>query len=135
MTDESKDAQVAINGFIASILIIISSVGYVLWAVLPDAALHRLHMTYYPDRYWAVAVPAILVMFFFYYFSSSVLLTLMTTHPLDDGRCITDVDGKPDKEVDVRALANTNSSVSPWVDIPVSVASRLLFEPWKEKVR
>ncbi|KAG5488901.1 hypothetical protein JIQ42_00519 [Leishmania sp. Namibia] len=135
MAEDSQRAQVAINGFIGSILIVFSSLIYVLWAVLPDDVLHQMHLTYYPDRYWAVAVPAILVMFLFHYFTTSWLLVLVTTPPLTDGRCITDVDSKPDKEIEVGALADSSSSVPPWVDIPVSVASHLLFEPWTEKVR
>lgn len=135
MSEENQRAQIAINGFIASILIVLCSVAYVLWAVLPDEVLHALHLTYYPDRYWAVALPAILVILLFYYFTTSWLLVLVTTHPLTDGRCITDVDRKLDNELEVGALADSNNSVPPWVDIPVSVASHLLFEPWKEKVR
>lgn len=135
MAEDSQRAQIAINGFIASLLIVVGSITYVLWAVLPDEALHCLHLTYYPDRYWAVAVPAMVVMFIFYYFTTSWLLVLITTHPLTDGCCVTDVDSKREKEIEVGALADSNSSVPPWVDIPVSVSSHLMFEPWKEKVR
>ncbi|CAJ1038389.1 putative PIG-P [Leishmania shawi] len=134
MREDSQRAQVAINGFIGSILIVVGSIVYVLWSVLPDEVLHRMHMTYYPDRYWAVAVPAILVMFLVHYFTTSWLLVLVTTHPLTDGRCITDEDSKPDTEIEVGALADSGSSLPPWVDIPVSVASHLLFEPWNKKV-
>jgi hypothetical protein len=36
-------------------------VAYMLWAWLPDETLARLGVTAYPDRYWAVAAPALLV--------------------------------------------------------------------------
>ncbi|KAF2095031.1 PIG-P, partial [Rhizodiscina lignyota] len=35
---------------------------YVLWAFLPSPFLHQLGIYYYPDRWWALAVPAWLVM-------------------------------------------------------------------------
>lgn len=129
----SKGPQIAINGFIAFLFFIALTFVYFLWSTLPDHVLRSLHITYYPDKYWAVAVPAILVMLFFYYFTSSVFLVLLATHPLDDGRCVTDVDSTMDVQPYVGALSENSSSVPPWVDIPVAVSSKLLFQPWKDK--
>ncbi|KAK9474369.1 PIG-P-domain-containing protein [Dipodascopsis tothii] len=35
---------------------------YVMWALLPAWALHAAHIYYYPSRWWALAVPSLLVM-------------------------------------------------------------------------
>ncbi|CCW63868.1 unnamed protein product [Phytomonas sp. EM1] len=129
----SKAPQVAINGFIAWLLFIVFTVMYLVWAIVPDRVLHQLHITYYPDKYWAVAVPAMLVIFFSYYFTTHAFLVLMMTYPLDDGHVITDVDAKTDTQVNVAVLAEQTGSVPMWVYIPVSISSRLLFQPWKEK--
>lgn len=126
----NKGPQVAINGFIAWLVSLLISSLYVLWAILPDEVLHRMHITYYPDKYWAVAAPAILVMFFFYYFTSYICVALAVTYPLDDGRCVTDVDCRFEGQVNVRGLSESTSGVQPWMDIPVSVASQVLFQPW-----
>lgn len=34
-----------------------SAVLWILWAYTPDWVLHSLGITYYPDRYWAIALP------------------------------------------------------------------------------
>lgn len=128
-----KGPQVAINGFITFLLFLGLTAAYLLWAILPDSVLWKLHVTYYPDKYWAVAAPAILIMLFFYYFTSYFYLILATTHPLDDGRCITDVDSKTETQVILSVLDSNSTSVPPWIDIPVSVSSKLLFQPWKDK--
>ncbi|KAF2404549.1 PIG-P-domain-containing protein, partial [Trichodelitschia bisporula] len=39
---------------------------YVLWAFLPSPFLHRLGLHYYPNRWWALAVPAWLVVLVVY---------------------------------------------------------------------
>lgn len=131
---QNKGPQMAINGFIAWLLIISLTTVYLLWAIVPDSILHSLHITYYPDRYWAVAVPAILIMIFFYYYATSMCMILITTHPLDDGRCITDVDSKEERQITPGALTQNGGSVPPLVNIPVSISSRLLFLPWKSKL-
>lgn len=35
---------------------------YLLWSYLPSPFLHRLGIHYYPDRWWALAIPSFLVM-------------------------------------------------------------------------
>ena len=30
---------------------------FILWAFVPDVVLHRHGITYYPSRYWAMAIP------------------------------------------------------------------------------
>lgn len=127
-----SNPQTAINGFIAIILTLLCSVLYLIWLLVPQHILHRLHISYYPDKYWAFAIPAMLTMWGAYYFFVSVCLIFVTTHPLEDGRCITDVDTRKDTELNCGALTQSAGSVAPWADIPVPVASNLLFQPWVE---
>ena len=49
-----------VYGFVVWISASLCLVLYLLWAYLPPSALHALHITYYPDRYWAVAIPGYL---------------------------------------------------------------------------
>jgi PIG-P len=37
---------------------ICSAVLYITWAYIPDNILHSYGITYYPDKYWAIALPA-----------------------------------------------------------------------------
>ncbi|PWV17262.1 hypothetical protein C3747_19g579c [Trypanosoma cruzi] len=125
----SKGHNVAINGFIAWLLIITVFVTYFFWAFLPRHVLDRTLMSYYPDKYWAVALPAILVISTVYYLSTSFLLVLHRTNPLTDGFCVADADAKEDYH-GLESLSDAKEGVPPITEIPVSVASRLLFQPW-----
>lgn len=54
---------------------------YCIWAIVPDQCLHYLNIHYYPQKYWATAVPIQclvgLTMFaFFVYPSSNLMLTV-----------------------------------------------------------
>ncbi|CAD2213051.1 phosphatidylinositol glycan, class P [Angomonas deanei] len=131
-TGEQKgEAQVAITGFISCLLVLGVFGGYLVWAIVPDEYLHLMHITYLPSKYWAVAIPAVIIMTCFYYWVASVLIVLVMTYPLTDGHCVTDVDKKKEAEVKLSSLSGIKSSVPPWVDIPVDVTSALLFQPWK----
>eukprot|EP01084_Bolivina_argentea_P109563 195850_1 len=46
-----------VYGFILWIFIRVGSVLYLIWAFVPDSVWHLQGITYYPSRYWAVAVP------------------------------------------------------------------------------
>lgn len=128
-----SNPQTAINGFIAMILTFLCFFLYLVWLLVPQDVLQRLHISYYPDKYWALAIPAVLTVLFLYYIFVSLCLVLITTNPLDDGRCVTDVDSRKDTEVNCGALTPHAGSVAPWADISVSVASTLLFQPWPEQ--
>lgn len=39
---------------------------YVLWSYLPSPFLHQLGITYYPNRWWSLAIPSFLVMTIIY---------------------------------------------------------------------
>ncbi|OMJ18921.1 Phosphatidylinositol N-acetylglucosaminyltransferase subunit P [Smittium culicis] len=50
---------------------------YLIWAYLPDEALNSLGITYYPDRYWALAIPAwtfMLALFIYYFYFCYILI-------------------------------------------------------------
>ncbi|CBH16139.1 hypothetical protein, conserved [Trypanosoma brucei gambiense DAL972] len=124
-----KGHQVAINGFITWILVTMSLVVYFLWAFIPTSFLDMVLASYYPDKYWAVAIPAILVMTMVYYLTVHFLLMLYRTDPLTDGFCVAQTNGAVRHE-SIENLVDVEDGVPPITDIPVSVASRLLFQPW-----
>eukprot|EP01018_Ginkgo_biloba_P010475 Gb_18801 [translate_table: standard] len=47
-----------VYGFVGSISTIVAIGLFFLWAYLPEPWLHILGITYYPSRYWALAIPA-----------------------------------------------------------------------------
>ncbi|KAL8160194.1 hypothetical protein V2J09_001731 [Rumex salicifolius] len=46
-----------VYGFVGSITTVVAAVIFFLWAYLPDCFLHSIGISYYPSRYWAVALP------------------------------------------------------------------------------
>ncbi|RNF22480.1 phosphatidylinositol glycan, class P [Trypanosoma conorhini] len=125
----TKGHHAASNGFIAWLIVLMVFVMYFLWAFLPGYLLDWTLLTYYPDKYWAVALPAMLVMSVVYYFSTSFLLVLYRTNPLTDGFSVADADAKEDYH-SLESLSDAKETVPPLTEIPVSVTSRLLFQPW-----
>uniref|UniRef100_A0ACD5TM54 Uncharacterized protein n=1 Tax=Avena sativa TaxID=4498 RepID=A0ACD5TM54_AVESA len=45
-------------GFVGSIAAVAAALAYIVWAYAPEPWLHRIGATYYPNKQWAVAVPA-----------------------------------------------------------------------------
>ena len=73
-----------VYGFVVWISASLCLVLYLLWAYLPPSVLHALHITYYPDRYWAVAIPAYLSVLPLFLCFSYIALNLYRTTPLSD---------------------------------------------------
>ncbi|KAG8348770.1 putative PIG P [Trypanosoma vivax] len=129
-TGSNRGHQVAINGFIASVLIVISFGLYFLWAFLPVEVLDVVLQSYYPDKYWATALPSVLIMSVIYYLAVSFLLMLYRTDPLTDGFCVASTGAALGENHCLDNLLGPNEDVPPIVDIPPAVTSRLLFQPW-----
>lgn len=53
-------------GFVLYLASSLAFLMYVLWSYLPSPFLHALGITYYPDRWWALAIPAWIVMVLIY---------------------------------------------------------------------
>jgi hypothetical protein len=61
---------------------------YVLWAFIPDEILVAMGVTYYPDKYWAIAIPSFVCMFVLFVFALYVFGNLYITQSLDSRHTI-----------------------------------------------
>ncbi len=130
--ESQKASQKAAYGFIVWIMTIIGMTIFIFWSSLPEWALHSIQFTYYPDRYWAVGAPAVLIATYYYFSSTYILMYLRNTKRLTDLHGVTDRDAKSGaRHASLGPLAEVKSSVPPIADIPVSVTSRLFYLPWK----
>ncbi|CAN6241412.1 unnamed protein product [Urochloa humidicola] len=50
-----------VYGFVGSITTVIATAVYLAWAYTPEPALRSLGITYYPSKYWALAVPSFVI--------------------------------------------------------------------------
>ncbi|XP_037427011.1 phosphatidylinositol N-acetylglucosaminyltransferase subunit P-like [Triticum dicoccoides] len=48
-----------VYGFVGSITVVTATAVYLAWAYAPEPALRSLGITYYPTKYWALAVPSL----------------------------------------------------------------------------
>lgn len=82
-------------GFVLYLFSSLAFLIYLLWAYLPSPFLHVLGIYYYPNRWWALAVPAFLVMTVVYIFVALALYnTEMLTLPLGDVETVVDGAGQ-----------------------------------------
>nr|CAD7193791.1 unnamed protein product [Timema douglasi] len=89
---------------------------YLVWAFVPDNILHSIGLTYWPQKYWAVAVPihlcVALALFAFLIYPS---INLIMTPPLHDMRTITDPHA-----ININGKKVPPDGIPPVSDIPIS---------------
>ncbi|ETV70731.1 hypothetical protein, variant [Aphanomyces astaci] len=117
--------QMEIYGFAGWIASIAIFVCYLLWAYVPDAILASYGITYYPSRYWALAVPAMLVMTLMALVVFYIAINWISTAPLDSYNTIRDqyTVTLTKEELDIQRNANTPAIA----DIPLTSVNRMLF--------
>ncbi|ORZ13081.1 PIG-P-domain-containing protein [Absidia repens] len=62
---------------------------YAIWAYVPDHILHGMGITYYPNRYWALAIPVWIMTLVWFTFIYYMTINLKNTPPFDSYDCIT----------------------------------------------
>lgn len=79
------------KGFFIYVLSTAALSVYIAWTLLPESILIAAGITYYPDKYWAKAIPTYLLMLMLYcYVFFALYNTEVKTPKLDDLRLFTD---------------------------------------------
>ncbi|KAM0504130.1 hypothetical protein ACHAP8_002535 [Fusarium lateritium] len=82
-------------GFVLYLFSSLTFLIYLLWGYLPSPFLHALGIEYYPNRWWALAIPAFIVMTVVYiYVALAAYNTEMLTVPLSSVETVVDGAGK-----------------------------------------
>lgn len=96
---------------------------YILWAYVPESCLHSLGLTYWPQKYWAVAVPVFICSCTCIF---AVLIypgiNLMLTPSFDSLKTLRDEHSRSKNN-----LSHVSSSIPPIYDIDVADVNRQLF--------
>lgn len=112
------------KGFFMYVLSTAAMAGYVVWALTPQPVLSALGITYYPDRYWARAVPAYLLMLMLYvYVYVAMYNTEVKTPPLGDERFFSDSHAVYPEHPE----AYVHSAPSAVWDLPVILVNDVLY--------
>lgn len=129
-TSPSVSSATEVYGFFLWIASALCFVLYLAWAFTPVQVLHKLGITYYPDKHWAIALPAYLCMLVLYAFFLYICANLIVTPPLSSFTTIVDkwsyLQNGPSKRPQEFAVDEIR-------DIPIEVVNRLLYprEPAK----
>ncbi|KAJ2613727.1 hypothetical protein H4S08_002048 [Coemansia sp. RSA 1365] len=117
-------------GFVIYLVSLAAFVVYLLWAYLPDQALEAVGITYYPDRYWAVALPAWWLMAVAFIYLFNIAMNMYNTPLLNSKDNITD----PFSNLH-DAMGNPQTfcyeeigGIPPISDIPISLVNQCLYQ-------
>jgi len=126
---ESRSRAPEFYGFVAWAVTCLLFVLYFLWAILPDEWVVWLGVTWYPNREWALLVPAwtivTVLLTYFTYFS----MALRGTPAFSDTSTYTDSRGQyPDVSGPNPYLAYARPDAIPEAyDIPIGLVNRVLY--------
>lgn len=128
---ETRSRAPEFYGFVAWCSTYILLVVYLLWAILPDEWIIHLGVTWYPNREWAILVPAWTVMAVLFTYFVYLMLALAGTPGLDEMHSITDdyaIYPKPGLARNVYLESTKPNAVPELYDIPIGVVNRVLYQ-------
>jgi len=121
----AKAAEV--YGIVGYLLSSVAFILWLLWAYTPDWVLQALSITYYPERYWAVALPGYFFLLVLYLIILYNGWNIANTNPFESYYTIRDTIEPPPVEKKGSEDWQTPLSIPPAEDIPISLVSKVLF--------
>lgn len=90
MSSPSPTPVRAIYGFVLYLAAYVGFVVYVVWAYIPSSWLDAIGLTYWPQKYWAVAIPCYLCVLWVLSYPAWLAYIHICTEPLDSLNIVTD---------------------------------------------
>lgn len=120
----TKSNQKAVRGFVLWMATFVVYGLFLLWAFLPESILHSAGVTYYPKKYWAVAIPAYLVMLAPFMLFSFIGINLINTVSLDSMNTVRDKHSRFRKRQDIPPDSLRIPEIS---DISIEAVNQALY--------
>lgn len=122
------DDMIAVYAFVAWISTVFAYGIFVFWATMPAAVLHKMGITYYPSRYYAIALPAYALVFWILLIFSYIGWNMFHTYDVEDMRTVEDGQGRVAPNHLVRSNSNKRGVCVPDIgDMEPSAVSVTLF--------
>ncbi|XP_064643255.1 phosphatidylinositol N-acetylglucosaminyltransferase subunit P-like [Lineus longissimus] len=112
----------AIYGFVLYLGSIVSFGIYLVWAYIPDSWLHAIGLTYWPQKYWAIAAPTYFWVAFVFLLIFYFAYNMTITAPLNSMLTLKD---QYSKEVGTSPLPE--GAVPAIGDMDISVVNQILY--------
>ena len=90
------------------------------WAYVPDRVLHAWGVTWYPSKYWALALPAWALVALAFAFVAYFFANIMSEAPLDSLSVVTDAHARP---LPAQCACCADGGVPPFADVPPELVS------------
>ena len=91
-TEKSSKSILSFVGWAASIFVYLC---FVAWALLPAKTLHYIGVTYYPSRYYAIALPAYVLVIYVLSGVAYIGVNMLNTHDPEDMATVKDLAPSP----------------------------------------
>ncbi|GLJ36934.1 hypothetical protein SUGI_0746850 [Cryptomeria japonica] len=137
--DDDKDGKAVLSskqgantsevyGFVGSISTIVVIGLFFLWAYLPEPWLHYLGITYYPSRYWALALPTYALVTIIFIMSFYLSLNCMATVPATSWSSLFDeYTREASRSLSGHASTNEEDPIDPISDIRITEINARVF--------
>ncbi|KAG0022895.1 hypothetical protein BGZ81_008346 [Podila clonocystis] len=114
-------------GFVLYLVSGITYAMYLGWAYLPKEILDSMGITYYPSKYWSLALPIWLFVLIIYLYVAFFAYNLYNTAPFDSFQTITDEHANAFQTMN-SASSLTDDFVPDLMDIPIGMVNACLYQ-------